>query len=253
MIKFHIWNWEPYNMDATKNLQGEIARIDSITDHDAEKMYALMISYYSNINEKTFKRDLLEKRDVILLRDKEDNSIKGFSTLTLLERTVNKIPTSVLFSGDTIIDKEYWGTNELPKWWGKYAFSLIDKLSDREAYWFLMSKGYKTYRFLPVFFNEFYPRRDTEFPEKEKKILDTFAYFKFPENYNSKTGIISFEGKKDYLKQGVADIDESKMKNPDIRYFVKKNPGWQQGDELACLIRLTKDNFNGMGHRVINS
>ena len=238
-------------MVAIKNLNGEIVRIDSITEDNIEDMYNLMCAYYDNVCKGNFQRDLLEKRDVILLRDSNERIIKGFSTLMLLDQIIDEKPVTALFSGDTIIDKEYWGENELPKWWGRYAFSLIDEMPDKELFWFLMSKGYKTYRFLPVFFNEFYPRRGTEFPEREKRILDSFAYSKFPKNYNSETGIISFSGKKDHLKQGIAEIDESRMKNPDIKYFVEKNSNWQQGDELACIIKLTKDNFNRMGHRVI--
>jgi len=238
-------------MAAVKSLDGEIVGIASLTEGNVDEMYGLMASYYDNVNRNIFQRDLSEKRDVILLRDSNEGSIKGFSTLMLLEQTVDDSSITALFSGDTIINKEYWGTNELPKWWGRYAFSLIDEMPDKELYWFLMSKGYKTYRFLPVFFNEFHPRRGVEFPEREKRILDALAYSKFPENYNSETGIISFGGEKDHLKQGVADIDESRMQNPDIKYFVERNPGWKSGDELACLVRLTKDNFNRMGHRVI--
>jgi hypothetical protein len=240
-------------MSEIKSLSGEIVQVGSLISSQIEEMYKLMTSYYDNVDKSNFERDLSEKRDVILLNDSVKGEIKGFSTLTLLEQNVNYIPITALFSGDTIIDKEYWGENELPKWWGRYAFSLIEEIPGREIYWFLMSKGYKTYRFLPVFFNEFYPRKNVKFPEKEKKILDAFAYSKFPDHYNPTTGIISFKGKKDHLKQGVADIDESRMKNSDIQYFVERNPHWQQGDELACLVKLTKDNFNRMAHRVIGN
>ncbi|MDO8509300.1 MAG: hypothetical protein Q7S27_06495 [Nanoarchaeota archaeon] len=240
-------------MNETKSLSGEIVEVGNLASEQIEDMYHLMSSYYEKVDETNFRKDLSEKRDVILLRDSVQGQIKGFSTLMLLEQTVDDVPITALFSGDTIIDKEYWGENELPKWWGRYSFSLIDEMPDKEIYWFLMSKGYKTYRFLPVFFNEFYPRRDVEFPTREKKILDAFAYSKFPNHYNPISGIISFNGEKDCLKKGVADIDESRMKNPDIRYFVERNPHWQEGDELACLVRLTKDNFNRMGHRAIGN
>jgi hypothetical protein len=230
-------------MSVVKGLHGEIQRVTNISDESIGEMYGLMTSHYEGVNRDIFQRDLLEKRDVIVLRDSEENQIKGFSTLMLLEEVVDESPVTALFSGDTIIDKEYWGTNELPKWWGKYAFNLIDEMPGKELYWFLMSKGYKTYRFLPVFFNEF--------PEREKRVLDSLAFSKFPDNYDSDTGVICFEGKKDHLKQGVADIDNSRMNNPDIKYFVERNPGWQQGDELVCIVKLTKDNFNKMGHRVV--
>lgn len=198
----------------------------------------------------SFQKDLSEKEDVILLRNGSEE-IKGFSTLMLLEQTVDEDPITALFSGDTIIDREYWGENELPKWWGRYAFSLIDEVPGRELYWFLMTKGYKTYRFLPVFFNDFYPRYDQEFLEREKIILDAFASVKFPNNYNPLTGVVSFDGRKDNLREGIADIDERRMNDPHIRYFVERNPGWIQGDELCCLMPLRKDNFNRLAVRVM--
>ncbi len=238
-------------MASIKNLTGEIERISSLEENDVDEMYKLMTSYNDDVDRKTFLNDLYEKRDVILLRNSLGKKLKGFSTLMLLEQNIDGNDMTALFSGDTIIDKNYWGENELARMWGRYAFSLIDEFPDKELYWFLMSKGYKTYRFLPVFFNEFYPRRDLEFPDKEKRILDVFAFFKFGENYDPKTGIISFDGKKDHLKGGVADITESRKKNPDIEYFEKKNPNWARGDELACIIKLTKDNFNKMAQRII--
>ena len=239
-------------MKQQKTLQGEISKVCSLSKTQTEQMYGLMATYYDKVNEETFLSDLSEKSDVILLENSK-NQIKGFSTLMLLEETVNETTITALFSGDTIIDKDYWGTNELPKYWGKYAFSLIEEMPGQELYWFLICKGYKTYRFVPVFFNEFYPRRNAKFPEKEKNILDALALSKFPNQYDLETGLIKFDGEKDQLKKGVADIDQSKMDNPDIKYFVERNPNWQQGDELACLIELTKDNFNRVGHRIVNS
>jgi hypothetical protein len=60
-----------------------------------------------------------------------------------------------------------------------------------------------------------------------------------------------FGGKKDRLKQGVADIDERRMKDIHVKYFVERNPNWQKGDELCCIIPLKKNNFNKMALRMI--
>lgn len=234
-----------------KNLSGEVVGIHDLTSIQRDEMYSLMDSYYDNLSKQVFERDLSEKKDVVILRDGPNGAIKGFSTLRLLEQTVDGNPVTALFSGDTILDRGYWGTDELIKCWGKYAFSLIDQMQGKELYWFLMSKGYRTYRFLPVFFNEFYPRRGVDFPQREKRILDAFASSKFPDNYDPNTGVISFNGKKDRLKEGIAEIDEARMKNADIQYFAERNPRWYQGDELACLVRLTKNNFNRIAHRVM--
>lgn len=234
------------------NLHGKVVPVSDISNSERDRMFTLMSENYDGIKRETFERDLFEKSDVILLTDSNDYKIQGFSTLVVLEELVRGVTTRALFSGDTIIDKKYWGDTELESHWGKYAFSLIDKNPGVPLFWFLMSKGYKTYRFLPVFFNEFYPRHDRQTPDYEQEVLDTFARAKFHDAYIPSLGIINLNGSKDRLKPGIADIDEKRLKNPHVKYFVEKNPHWMNGNELACIVKLTKDNFNKMAYRVIN-
>ena len=56
--------------------------------------------------------------------------------------------------------------------------ALLDARPRAEFYWFLISKGYKTYRFLPLFFREFYPRHDAPTPAWAKEILDALGRHK---------------------------------------------------------------------------
>jgi hypothetical protein len=232
-------------------LKGKVIPISELSDMERERMFELMRENYDCVEEETFRRDLAEKSDVILLRDNQDQQIQGFSTLMVLEGLVGGNTVKALFSGDTIIEETYWGDSRLEHLWGRYAFSLIDKNSNTPLFWFLMSKGYKTYRFLPVFFNDFYPRYDRPTPAYEQEVMDTFARKKFPLNYDAKRGLIVFDGQKDRLKQGLADIDERRMRDPNIRYFIERNPGWQKGDELCCITPLRKTNFNRMALRMI--
>ena len=56
-----------------------------------------------------------------------------------------------VFSGDTIIDQEYWGETELFRVWGEHVYELSERTPYASVYWFLITSGYKTYRFLPIF------------------------------------------------------------------------------------------------------
>jgi hypothetical protein len=120
-----------------------------------------------------------------------------------------------------------------------------------QLYWMLITKGYRTYHFLPLFFNDFYPRYDKATPETIKHVMDTFANSKYPGNYSSEKGVISFEGQKEYLKRGVGDIRDQKLKDPHVEFFVKKNPFYLIGDELVCLAELTQENFKPAAYRMI--
>ncbi|KKM10702.1 hypothetical protein SY88_13380 [Clostridiales bacterium PH28_bin88] len=212
-------------------------------------MFELFASHFHNADKKNFDGDLAEKPWVILLESRDSGEIRGFSTLSLMNRSIDGIPVKVVFSGDTIIHRDYWGGLELPRVWLDFVYSHTRE--DREArwYWYLISKGYKTYRFLPVYFYHFYPRYDRGIPAFEQKLLDAFAEFKFPGQYDPETGVI--KTCRDYLKPGVAEVTSRRLKDPHIKYFVEKNPGYYLGDELACIAELSETNLKPFGHRLL--
>jgi hypothetical protein len=232
-------------------LIGSTVPVEDLTRGQIGEMYSLMDQYYSRVRIDAFEKDLCEKDHAIIMSG-ADNRVYGFSTQQVLTSKVGDITTKCLFSGDTIIDRKYWGEQVLSSLWGKYAYALYEGLDDdEEAYWFLMSKGYRTYKFLPTFFNEFFPNYNSENDTKEKKILDHFAKLKYPNNYNSESGIVSFRGEKDSLRECVCDVPERVLKNNNVKYFFEKNPGWIQGDELCCIARIDDNNFNRMAKRLI--
>src|SRR3989338_11240815 len=134
-------------MGGLKQLTGEVRKISCLTCSEIEIMYSIMQKYYYNTKIESFKNDLQEKKDVILLKELISGEIKGFSTIGLLKQVIDKKLIMALFSGDTIIEKECWGSNKLPKFWFRYVFCLIDQVPQAELYWFLITKGYKTYKF----------------------------------------------------------------------------------------------------------
>ena len=228
-------------------LKGNIREIKYITKKQKNRMFNIFKRYYANVKYKTFIRDLEEKQWVLLLLD-GNKSIQGFSTLMLLKTSLDNEPVYAIFSGDTIIEKSYWGKHNFYEVWSEFAINLANKY--RNLYWFLVSKGYKTYRIMPRFFKEFYPRYDKETPKDIKKIMDKLAYLKFPKNYNGKS-IIHFEDT-DRLSKRYAVIPQKELKNPHIQFFLNSNPNYTKGDNLVCLARINKDNLK-IGLQMLNN
>lgn len=233
-------------------LKGEIIKVNSLSELQRDRMFELMSIYFDGVNRTIFDEDLHEKKWVILLHNYITGEIEGFSTQMLLEQIIDGMDIKAVFSGDTIIHKEYWGSFELVRIWGRFIFSLIQKYRTVKLYWFLISMGYKTYRFLPIFFKEFYPRYDKPIPPFEKKLLDIFGNMKYPQEYNAKLGIIRPVKTKVYLKPGVADINSHLLNNPHINFFVMKNPLYYKGDELVCIAELKKENLKPIGNKIMN-
>lgn len=214
-------------------------------------MRELMDRHYANLQATAFEADLSEKHWVIQIVVPESGQLCGFSTQMLLEVVVDQRPVTALFSGDTIVDPRYWGDSALSHVWGRLALSLIDRQRKRELYWFLIAQGYKTYRFLPVFFHEFYPRYDAATPARIRRVIDALARHKSPQAYDPAAGVIRASARQYRLRAGVADLTPGRLRDPHVQHFAQLNPGHVTGDELCCLAPLTRANFTPAAYRVI--
>ncbi|MFA6216701.1 MAG: hypothetical protein WDL87_03510 [Candidatus Omnitrophota bacterium] len=234
-------------------LTGGIIEASELTVEQINEMFSLFCLYFNHVDREQFDRDLQEKNWVIILRDASCGGIKGFSTQMVMDRLVDGVTVKAVFSGDTIIHKDFWGEPALAKVWLNFVCSLAKRYDGTKLYWFLVAMGYKTYRFLPVYFNEFYPCYDRKTPQFEKNVLDSLAAFKYPFEYNKEAGIIHHASEKETLKAGVADVTPTRMHNPHIDFFVKKNPGYSFGDELACLALINEENLKPVANRVMGA
>ena len=76
---------------------------------EVSAMHSLMTRYYDNVDEAIFQKDLMEKDQVILLEDNQTGQLKGFSTFMSFDVSVDCQSVRAIFSGDTIVEREYWG------------------------------------------------------------------------------------------------------------------------------------------------
>ena len=231
-------------------LTGQVKPVAELPGRERDEMYALLADYFDNTTRRQFERDLAEKEWAILLCDVTTGAVQGFSTLMCLNLTIDGAPAAVFFSGDTIIRREYWGETALPRLWGRHVFSLAEEFRRTRVYWFLICSGYKTYRYLPLFFREFYPSCERPTPAPIKQTLDQIGRFKFGDEFDAERGVIRFR-RASPLQSGVAEITPQRLKDPHVAFFVQANPGHTHGDELACLAELSRGNLTPAGARMV--
>jgi hypothetical protein len=232
-------------------LSADLVDGSAVTRSQRKAMFALMTAHYADVDRAAFEADLAEKRWVILVHEPIKGRLCGFSTQTLIDATVGGAPVRALFSGDTIVHRDYWGDPALTHIWGRLALSLIDAHDGDDFYWFLISQGYKTYRFLPVFFHEFYPRHDAATPNWARAVIDILASGRYPERYDAARGVVGAVPEQYRLRPGLADVTPERVRDPHVRFFEARNPGHTRGDELCCLAPLTRANFTPAAYRVI--
>jgi hypothetical protein len=230
---------------------GQLVSAAAIVSSQRDEMFALMGSYYENVDRATFDADFDEKDWVILILDEDTNQLKGFSTQMLLHLNVAGRSIRALFSGDTIIDRNARGERGLFQVSGWLARELMEAYPDDELYWFLISKGYKTYRFLPLFYHDFYPHHDVLTPPAYTAVINALGDYKFPDAYDRNGGIVRAGPASCRLRPGVADITSDRLDDPHIRYFAERNPGHFVGDELCCIAPLTLANFTPAAYRAM--
>ena len=227
-------------------LTGSVHKVQTLTRDDQAIMFGLMCKFYDHMHAGVFEKDLRAKDFCLLLRD-EDGAIQGFSTQKILTLDVGGRKVSGFFSGDTIIHKDYWGSPELFKVCMSY-FMEYGKRYDA-FYWFLTSKGYKTYKIMAKFFLTFYPSFRQATPPHEKSVMDAYAALLYPGEYDPATGVIQYKSVKDALKKGVADITSSTLRDKDTAFFAKVNPGYLHGDDLVCLTRMSESNLTAFAKK----
>lgn len=225
-----------------------IPRAD-LSNFDVQSMFDIFSKNFDGATLEIFEHDLGSKNWVILLRDATTNELEGFSTLALYETTFNNKPLSVVYSGDTIIRREYWGTPQLPSTWIK---TVLEKSANmvQPLYWLLISSGYKTYRFLTVFYKEFYPRHDIPTPPDIQSLMEHLASQRFGPDYHCEEGVVRFRDGATPLREGVAEVTDERLHDPHVAFYIARNPGYVHGDELVCIARVHPDNFTPAGRRM---
>jgi hypothetical protein len=231
------------------NLASQTIHRTELTANTIEEMFAVFHENFDQSSPEIFQRDLGGKNWVILLRDTATQTLQGFSTLSLYETNFGDTPLSVVYSGDTIIRRAYWGTPELPSAWIK---TVLEKSANmpQPLYWLLISSGYKTYRFLTVFYKEFYPCYDKPTPPETQAILQHLADQRFGAEYLPQQGIVRFTQGATPLREGVAEVTDERLRDPHVAFYIAANPGHANGDELVCITRIHPDNFTPAGRRM---
>lgn len=216
-------------------LRAVIVPMTAVGANLRDDMWTLFDSIYADVDRLRFDRDLDEKQEVILLFDEGNQSIRGFSTLHVYQRTIEGRDVVVIYSGDTVIAPGYWGQRALHVAFLKYIMVLKARHPFVPVYWFLISKGYKTYLLLSRNFIEYWPRRDIPTPAWPAAVMNTLATEKFGRHFVPDRGVVQFDRPMGRLRAGIAPIAPEVLEAPDVRFFIEKNPGHEAGDELCCL------------------
>jgi hypothetical protein len=216
-------------------LVARLVDVDTLTAADVDRMWAVFERYYADVERSRFESDLYRKARVVLLLDGE--RIVGFSTMVIERGEVQGQRYAALYSGDTVLERAYWGQTALHRLFVWTLFRMWLSNPGVRCYWFLISKGYQTYLLMTRNWVRCWPVHGAEMPAYERAVLDELAPRMFGDAYQPDRGLLVFDQPMGRLKEGVAAAAEL-PDDPDVRYFVARNPNYAAGEELCCLGRV---------------
>jgi hypothetical protein len=214
---------------------------------DLSAMYDLLGAHFEGVTAAQFRDDIAEKNWAILIE--RAGRLLGFTTILAYETIIDSEAVSVIYSGDTIVSPEAWNSSALPRAWIESVAHLRRHYPRGQYLWLLITSGFRTYRFLPVFWREFYPRYDVPTRPRWQRTVDQLASDRFGLRYDPATGIVRLN-QPQRLREGLAGIPANRSDDPHVAFFASRNPGHVHGDELVCVTELAPANLTPAGRRM---
>lgn len=221
-----------------------------VAPQQREEMFRLLGQHFEGVTRAQFERDLAEKNWVIVVN--QGSRLVGFSTLLAYETSFEDEPVSVIYSGDTLMARDAWGSTALPRAWIETVNELRATYSRGPLYWLLLTSGFRTYRFLSVFWRAFWPRFDVTPDPGRKRLLNHLAAERFGNQFDAESGIVRFQ-RPQRLRSELAEVPVGRIADPHVACFLARNPGHAHGDELVCLAELSAANLTAAGRRMLAS
>jgi hypothetical protein len=227
---------------------GRLVTQTSLTSEERSAMFQLLSEHFDGVTREVFDRDLAEKNWAVLIES--NGELLGFSTLRVYEAHISGETITVVCSGDTIVSRRARGSAAFPRAWILSVYQLRERYRSGRLIWLLLTSGFRTYRFLPVFWSEFYPRASTPTPHDWQDMLDHLASAHYGALFDIRTGLVRFPHPQK-LRDPLAGITDARAADPDVAFFLHRNPGHAWGDELACIADLDPSNLTAAGRRVV--
>ncbi len=247
----HSGVFEDQRAAAPRHSSG-VVPVTALTQPDRAAMLSLMHEHYQSVRDDVFAAELAEKDAVVMLR--RGNQLIGFSTLKVAFSSVGSTPVTAFFSGDTVVQAQAQGYSELARLWSRHVFARAAAARAHEparrVFWLLISAGYKTYRFLPLFFRRFLPAHDRPADPFDALAAHTLAEQRYGTSYDATSGVVRLRHPTP-LRPGVAEPSAARRRDPHVAFFLAANPGHARGDELVCLTELHPGNLTRAGRRMV--
>jgi hypothetical protein len=236
-------------MGARRQLNHEVLDVARVPAAVREEMFWRFTEQYAEVELDIFLRDLAAKRFVLVVREPA-GLLVGFSTLAVDAAEAGGERLRYIFSGDTFLDQRYWGDTTLLRQWFRLAGRIRAEDPSTSLYWFLITKGHRTFRILTSFFVDYVPHRGRRRDGRLEEIRNVLGRQRFGDYFDPRTGLIDFGASRGQLQEDLADADRYARINGNADFFLACNPDYARGVELACIGQFETGNLRKYAARM---
>ena len=234
-------------VNAKIRLHVYVSKTQCMDEVSVNELYSFLIKMMdSEVSIKGFHSLLRTYKYAIMCRERTDGSLRGVMLMGVDKRELNGLKYTLIRLGLAFFQNYYSGG---PLLYYVTAYHILKQLILHPLTpLFVVGKAfsYKSYLLMCNYCSLSYPRYDRETPQFAKEVINEFAKScKSPsEEYDEETFVLKRE--KTRIRPGLVEVTEKELKNPNIKFFVERNPGWAKGHQLMLLGEFRWQDFGRM-------
>jgi hypothetical protein len=199
--------------------------INTFTENGIKNLYAIFKkSYDIDYQEFLEKHSSLDKYAVY--KDAEENII-GFTGIRDCSFNIKKQRYRAVYFGQTFIEEQFRGKKLIQFTVIKLLISHYISFKRSKLIVWNDSLSYRPYLVMAKSLKYYYPNKDRKSDEIDLKIRDKLGEEYYPGSYCNKTGTVMKS--RTVLKTKELHVSEKDLTDPDIKYYIDKNPNYIKG------------------------
>jgi hypothetical protein len=221
-----------------------IRRVADLEAHDWDELHDFGSRYF----EGAFVENIRTKRDLVRLRG-GDGLLVGIGTADVFELTHTRRTVTVIYAGNTAFADATRGQGLVHRIGFRYFMQAKRRHPFRPVYAAFTTFSWRSYLSLTRNFTRSWPRRHEQLPGWEAGLYRQVGLRLFGEQYDPDAGVARNLDRR--LRPDVAALPDRLAADPDVRYFITRNPGYAGGDVLLCLAPLSVANWWSAARRIM--
>jgi hypothetical protein len=231
-------------MTAQPSIRTELRPISALNQDDWEEIRGFGSRYF----EGAFDASMRAKQELVLLRA-ASGAIVGIGAVELFDLCIDGRRASFIHAGNAAFADETRGQSQVQKLGFRYFLRAKRRHPLRPVYLVYTTFSWRSYLMLTRNFARSWPRPGQALPRWEAAVYAELGRRLLGERYDATVGVARNLDRR--LRPDIAQIPPHLAADPDLRYFIERNPGYASGDVLLCLAPLDAGNWLAVARRML--